>query len=370
MTSTTARDAGPRRAVAGQSDVNTLAPFRSVLFPGGAPEPTVGEPAGQPEYFGDLNLDQVEDALTRGRDQYELEPFFRQPLTDIAIMRYRQDVFRDLDRDEVRSQLTGFAEHMASVCKIRTYAAKLRDRQPSRRWLLNAVDEYCRAVVDLQQGLRDVEPRSAGLVGLANYLGDHVAGQAFRALRRESRDLLDQFERLRFALLIRGGKLTVARYDGEPDYCAQVLATFERFRQGDVKDHRARLGSDPFMSHVEVAILDLVAQLFPELFAQLGEFCASHADFVDPTVARADRELQFYLGYHAYTAPLRRAGLRFSYPEVSTTAKRVAAEDTFDIALADKLVTEQAEVITNDFRLDGDERILVVSGPNQGGKTT
>jgi DNA mismatch repair ATPase MutS len=124
------------------------------------------------------------------------------------------------------------------------------------------------------------------------------------------------------------------------------------------------------MNHVAEQILERVALLFPEEFAELDEYCRRHADFADQGVSRADAELQFYLAYADHIGPLRSAGLSFCYPEVSATSKDVQAVATFDLALAGKLVRAGQPVVTNDFRLTGRERIFVVTGPNQGGKTT
>ena len=62
--------------------------------------------------------------------------------------------------------------------------------------------------------------------------------------------------------------------------------------------------------------------------------------------------------------------MQFCYPNMSDKGKEVCDYDGYDLALADKLIAGNASVVCNDFYLEHKERIFVVSGPNQGGKTT
>jgi DNA mismatch repair ATPase MutS len=124
------------------------------------------------------------------------------------------------------------------------------------------------------------------------------------------------------------------------------------------------------LNHIETKILEFVAKLHPEIFSALGEYCAGNHGYLDRTVATFDREVQFYIAYLDYIAPLKRAGLHFCYPGISDKNKEVWDYGVFDIALAHKLVWDKKPVVCNDFHLAGKERIVVVSGPNQGGKTT
>ena len=62
--------------------------------------------------------------------------------------------------------------------------------------------------------------------------------------------------------------------------------------------------------------------------------------------------------------------MRFCYPQASPTSKEVYDYEGFDLALAQKLIDSNSSIVCNDFLLKGKERIIVVTGPNQGGKTT
>ncbi|HEY2240837.1 MAG TPA: hypothetical protein VGI21_18695 [Streptosporangiaceae bacterium] len=341
--------------------------FGSILFGPGEP-PAAG--LTTPAFFTDLNLDQIGAAITRGLDQYELMPYFRTPLHDEAVVAYRHEVVRDVRRTEVRETLTTFAGRMQAMRQALTRAAQLRHPYQRQRWFLDAADTYGRAVHTLTEQLQAAELSSEGLRSLRSYLEAYTGSAGYQQLTTHVRDLLVRLGQVRYCVHIRGSRVRVTRYEDEADYGADVEQTFAKFGQGEVKDYRAPFRSLAEMDQVEGQVLDCVAQLYPELFQDLTGFGQAHLNFADGTIATFDREVQFYLAYLDYIRPLESAGLPFCYPEVSPDGHRVRVDDGFDLALASKLAGGRRTVVQNSFQLDGPERAIVVTGPNQGGKTT
>jgi DNA mismatch repair ATPase MutS len=124
------------------------------------------------------------------------------------------------------------------------------------------------------------------------------------------------------------------------------------------------------MNHIEEKILEFAIKLHPDIFAEVKAHLERHRDFIDDVVSSFDREAQFYVAWLDYAAKFKAIGLSFCYPIISADDKTISCRDGFDLALATKLLQEHKKVICNDFELNGAERLFVVTGPNQGGKTT
>lgn len=341
----------------------------SILYANAHDAPPDG-PSVAPAFFGDLRLDQIAGALTARRDSFRLEPFLHRPLRSAEAVRYRHHVLRDLEDEPVRAAVDAFADGMARVRAHLHLAETLHHQRQRQRWFVSAAAVYCGVVSGFSEALAAADVKSPGLRALSEYLGVYCSSDPFGSLGTDTRECEAELAAITYSVHLRGARVTVSGYDGEPDVSEEVAGAFAKFRQGDGRSHLVRFRDFSDMNHVETQILDLVARLFAEPFARLAEYCARHDDFIDPTVARCEREVQFYLAYLEYIAPLRGAGLSFSYPRVSARSKETSATATFDLALADKLIARNATVVCNDLQLSGPERVLVVSGPNNGGKTT
>ena len=345
--------------------------FHSILFERSEDSIKKDRPEA-PDFFVDLNLDQIIDAITAGRQEYQLEPLFYASLTDVDAIEYRHEIMRDLEQQVLYEHIRTFAQRMRTMRKQFAQADKLSYRYQKESWFVDAVETYCEAVTGLVHDVTQVDVRSRGFLAFREYVTDYADSSRFTSLLAETKTLKADVSAITYCLLIRGNSVQVRMYESERDYSVDVAETFAKFKQGAVKDYRVKFSTWPNMNHVEAHILDLVAKLYPDIFFHLDAYCAKNGAYLDETLAIFDREIQFYLAYLEYIGRLKRAGLQFCYPHISTTGKDVSVYEGFDVALANKLVTatSSSSVVCNDFYLNGKERIVVVTGPNQGGKTT
>ena len=153
----------------GESDRPRENKFRSILFL----EPlTISGIDGQqaPDFFVDLNLDQIVDAITAGRDEYNLKPFFYAPLSRVGTVEYRYEILQDLESRGLLEDIRSFADEMRTMRSFLAQADKLYYKYQKEAWFLDAVDIYLGAVNRLAKDLTQSPLRSRGFLALCEFL--------------------------------------------------------------------------------------------------------------------------------------------------------------------------------------------------------
>ncbi|NOY07925.1 MAG: DNA mismatch repair protein MutS [Spirochaetes bacterium] len=323
-----------------------------------------------PVFFVDLNLDQIIEAITAGKQEYNLKPFFYTPLRDIDTISYRHEIMQDLENRILFGNIESFAQKMRTMREHLARSDKLYYKYQKEGWFLDAVEIYCSAVNEMVHDLFLVDLKSRGFLSFREYLKEYTGSDRFTSLLAETKKLKSDLSEIKYSLLIKDNSVKVRKYESETDYSVDVEETFAKFKQGAVKNYRIDFHESQDMNHIEAQILDLAAKLYPDVFLPLDEYCTKNSSYIDETIGSFDREIQFYISYLNFAAIFKRERLKFCYPVISNKSKEIYDYEGFDLALAYNLITEGSSVICNDFYLKDKERIIVVTGPNQGGKTT
>jgi DNA mismatch repair protein MutS len=345
----------------------SLTATASLLAP---PEPST--PAVQAAALSDAAAQDLQLAplfATLSRDAPWLATWYATPCADIATVRYRQEVAADLQRPEVAEPLRTFAQRIQRIRQRLDAVARVPHRYVAASWFLANAQRYLHATAALLAELDGQDLTAPGLVRAHDALRAIVEGPRHRRLAAEVTAVQDALDGVTYTVRVQTGRITVDLDRGEPDLTEEVAATFARFRTAPPREVE-RPPVEPGVDHVAARILELVADQHPEAFAALVELQREHQPLLDPTVARLAQEVPFYLAYLDRIDRLRAAGLPLCTAELVAPDAASSAEDSYDLAVALRQVADGNPVVPNDWRLDPPERVLVVTGANQGGKTT
>uniref|UniRef100_E6Q386 Putative Mismatch repair ATPase (MutS family) n=1 Tax=mine drainage metagenome TaxID=410659 RepID=E6Q386_9ZZZZ len=340
----------------------------SLLYPA-LSEPTV-EPRDPPTCFYDLQLDRILHELLSGHEQYGLEPLFYSPLTDVDAIYYRQAIMQDVENVSLHELFCRLSDNFSTVQGHLEKANNSSYPLEHDRLILDAAHLYCTTLRHAAEQLHVFSPASNGLIRLRTALAQYFSSDDFITLEQDSASLLTSIETLDFRIIIGSGSINVREGGHESDLARAVERTFQRFLPTTSPERASRSASYVSLNHIEATIVDNIARLYPQPFFSLKCFADRHHSFFPTSVLRLNRELHFYLACTDFARRLSSAGLPTCFPTVTASHTHIAVKEGYDAALACQAMHEPYAIVRNDWFLSGKERMFVVSGPNQGGKTT
>jgi DNA mismatch repair protein MutS len=373
-------------------------PF-SLIWPDGT-QPSQAATALDPQCVHDLELERTLAALTDGRPhQSSIRQVFLNLCTDPAVIAYRQDVLADLWHNaDFTMQLEALVPDLSALELSRIAVDRRRSPLQEVAWRLGELEYLVNCVTGFNAVFAQTghHVRAAGWCTLRDHMAQIVQEPMYQQLTRELPNLLQtiranvsvtigvnldgQFRPVAATLLsVNTQQFASSTFldrllgnHGEGFKGLGPLHTVPNLPQGQgpAGSRGGNRDVNPFMDPLFRDLAQVLDGVCRPIAQALRQYDTLHSGFL--TALRDD--LAFYLAAVRLMERLRSRGLPVCRPEIAPTIERVCEiHETYNVNLALHQMAhtdDTARIITNDVHLGDDGRIGILTGPNQGGKTT
>ncbi len=362
----------------------------SLLFPPG----TGGSYRISDEVSADFGLDSIaEQFCGEGIDRSDALDTLLSLVLDRDAIEFRQDVFFELaSRPELADGLGRILPKIRELTVFNRTAREADSPVLHAIWRLGELDLFVECVTEMSTVLdrNGASVRSAGLRGLRDLLRDTTANDAFRSLVRELPKLREGLKRKRSVTIginlderMRPFEATLISVNETPFRERTLLGDFfsetnpfttptTLFRNPSAETlgfpSGSRVPLSPLFQDIDVLLKSIVRPIIKSIDGYLRV----ETEFI----RRVAPELGFYLGGVRFMRRLVENGLPVCRPVIRGSDERVLrARELYNVQLALRFLAEKkrrvgAEIVGNDIDFSDDARLFVLTGPNQGGKTT
>ncbi len=349
--------------------------------------------------YTDLNLTRLVRSIALS-PQYEtyVAGILLNFTTDVDVICYRQAIINDLlANPQLVEQLYVLLEEITTLEGYLT-APQWKDnvlRQVA--WRLSELQRY----VDTVHSLNDIliqagdSIQSAGLQKLRQHLENTVSGEIFQNLKNELPDLLPKIRDIRSITIginldldMRPLSATLLDTHNVPFVHETLLSRLLGTGKKDGVESPSRVHNARSISGLrehQIELRDRNSPFMPQLFRDLSELMddtsrpvvralKKYTQINSRVLVALKMDIAFYLGVVKAIKVIQKAGLAITQPEIlPISAREMQVEGIYNVNLFFQQLNktiDKTEIIDNNAHFGDEGRIFILTGPNQGGKTT
>ncbi|MBO0994301.1 MutS-related protein [Bacillus sp. SD088] len=341
--------------------------YQSILFDHSV-EAKIRSRCGNAKFFHDVHMDTIIKSILAGKEEYDLEWLFYYKLPNIAAIKYRLDIMKDIDGCDLLEHFSEFSRAMKKVRKYVSNSELSKDQHQSQKWVLDAAFSYCNGIINLHRILNAADLKSIGMQNFLKWISYFVNSPYFITLWKETSELQKAFAAIHYSIILSEDNIAIYPQDDEMDYCQSLSKTFQQ-EHDETENYSIRLFAGLQFSEIERDILTIIRKQHPTSFLKLKAYYENYLTFINSSIMTFEHEIQFYIACLEYFQTFKDLGLDYCYPVISKR-KDVQIVSGYDLSLATSHLPLGTSIICNDFSVNENEKICVLTGPNQGGKTT
>lgn len=376
--------------------------YVSLLFPPGMPAAArLSTRELNPAAWHDLGIEHIVSAFNRDH-QRDIQQIFTRLVDDPQVLRYRLDMIDDLLRNpDLVTRLNALLPVLDSLAGFTFTREKGLNSLHEIAWRVGELQN----IIDCIEGLADIlqgaetNLRSDGFRDLLGEILKVRQSQVFHHLVKELPELLNKLRAV--ASITIGVNLdarmcpvqaTLLSINEKPftnqsllnklfgkmrenEGIAALHSVPQRFVDGQYAipiSPELGYAVDPMMVPLFADLANVLEKTTRPIADKLKQYKEIHSDLL----INLRPGLIFFLGAVQFIRRLQSVGLPVCRPEIVLAEDRLClVQDSYNANLAlfhmNKVdVQNLAAIITNDVPIGPDGRILILTGPNQGGKTT
>lgn len=344
----------------------------SILFPEGYSEFQVI----QPVFFQDLQLEGILKAITSKYMGFDINKYFYTLPNSQRTILFRQNVYKDLEKNP--SMVTALKQYIYRIQESENcfrYYLQVEDMIKKGSYLLLTCRNYLEALEKLSETLEKSDISSEGFQSLKEILEEMFAEEEFTGFRQMVEEAFSYMEQMNLTLLVKDSELSVLEQESQKEQgvCERIQEYLKAF--GVEPDKKDATVHNIFPAPLETCalentIIEILQKSRPQIFEVLKRFAScgfslSSEDFF----LKLKNEILFYICFFEFEQQLKEVGYPLQFPQICAQ-KGMKLKGVYDVALAWKNRFSGYSVVKNDICYQSGKSFLVITGPNQGGKTT
>lgn len=337
--------------------------------------------------INDLSLNYIAEQVGNTKDEKQIIfNILKQMPISRDVIEYRRSIYEDL-----RSQKKLGAQLLSIVKEMRFYTVsgfKKIDKDATI-WdfisRLKELENYCSSILEINRIMEPLHFGSEGLQNLQKYVGQLCRESGLAELMADVQSITDEVASIRSLTIgvnLDGSLMpTEAGLIAMNQFPYREQTILERF----VQFHKKK-GAQPqqlkpmsMLTHPRAAFGDitplaenltrLMETMVPQVLNPLKSFVRKYVDVSGMILVSLFNELLFYVRFQEWEDKLKQFGLGCCIPEISEEDTQVFGFYNLKLAMFNISEGIENNIVTNEMEFSREHKVLILTGPNRGGKT-